>query len=600
MISEKSVEGKSVKLKKHHILKLIVWVPVLSIFITALIISVLFLNSYHRFLDIETKQLRERLLEDGRQHIKEKIDEIFDYLEFNKVNSEIWLTKELKSRIDIAYSIIESIYDYNKGTKSNEEIIDIVRETLRDVRFFEGRGYYFIHRNDPKSNDYTILQPNLPQLEGDFQSDYKDLNGKVISESVFDLLKSDGEGFLTFYFYLNDQNKKEKKLAYMKLFRPLNIFVGTGEYLLYYEAQLKDDVLKWLSHYRFGDDGYIFVFDKSGIVKMHPQSPDLVGTNVKDIKDSTGYELGREYLKTPGSENGVYVQYQWLNPGSQTEVLKIGYAKYYPEWEWSIGTGIYMDSLEAMVLERQQDMTSRVRMVIVRTIITIGILILAVFIGTLFFARVTSSLFSRYDQYIREASLEMEKLNLSLEEKVKSKNRQLANKNKELEKLVITDSLSNIFNRRYFDFILKKEWYRHMRNQINLSLLMCDVDFFKQYNDTYGHKKGDDCIRSIGEIIKEVCQRPIDIPVRYGGEEFALILPQTDTEGALQIGKEIQNKLEALNIEHIGSDIGSFLTISIGISSIVPEKGHDYSEIIGFADAALYRAKAKGRNRIET
>ncbi len=599
MISGKSILGKDVRFKRHYIPRLIVWVPVLSIFITALIISVLFLDSYKRFLYIETERLRGRLLEEGRIQIKGEIDEIFDYIKFNRANSEKWLTEELKNRIEIAYSIIQSIYEYNKDTKTKEAIIDIVKETLRDVRFFDGRGYYFIHRHDLTSRDYTVLQPNLPQLEGNHQLNYKDLDGQVISKSVYDLLETEGEGVRTFYFYLNDQNKKEKKLAYMKLFRPLNIFVGTGEYLYYYEEQLKNEVLQWLQEYKFGENGYIFVFDKEGIIKMHPQFPELVGANVRDVKDSSGYELAREYLEAPDKENGVFVNYKWFNPVSEKEVLKIGFTRYYREWEWNIGTGIYMDSLEDLVQERQYNMTSRMRMVIYRTIITIGILILAVFLGTLFFARVTASLFSSYDAYIREASLELEQLNLSLEVKVKNKTSELEKKNKELEQLVITDSLSNIFNRRYFDFILKKEWYRHMRNHVNIALLMCDVDFFKQYNDTYGHQKGDDCIRIIGEIVKKVCQRPIDIPVRYGGEEFALILPQTDTEGAFQVGKDIQKSLESLKIEHSGSDISSFLTISIGISSRIPEKGHDYSEIIGFADAALYRAKANGRNRIE-
>lgn len=257
MVSGKKDSEKRVLLKESHIPRLIIWVPIISIIITALIISSLFIASYNQFRKFENINLRNRLLEEGRLIIRDEIEEIIDYIDFNVASSEKWLTKELKSRADCSYSIIESIYEQNYTSKSEVEIIDMIRETLRNVRFFDGRGYYFIHRYDLDSKDYTILQPNMPGLEGDYQLDYRDLDGRLISKEVYNLLESDGEGFLSFYFYLDDQNKKEKKLAYMKLFKPLNIFVGAGEYIHYYKEEIKKNVLLRLENYRYGDSNYL-------------------------------------------------------------------------------------------------------------------------------------------------------------------------------------------------------------------------------------------------------------------------------------------------------------------------------------------------------
>jgi diguanylate cyclase (GGDEF)-like protein len=599
MISGKKALVERGLLKERHIPGLIMWVPILSILITAITISLLFIASFHNLLEVESVNLEESLLNEGRTQIKEEVNEVLNYIEFNRLNSEKLLNDELKNRIDIAYSIMESIYAYNHSSKSDEEIIDIIRETLRDVRFFVGRGYFFIHRFDLDSKDFTILQPNMPSLEGDHQLDDKDFDGKLISESSYNILAAKGEGFLSFNFYLDDQNKKEKKLAYVKLFKPLNIFIGAGDYLNYFEEGIKKDVLLWLKNYKYRNDNYIFVYDKTGTILMHPISPELAGQNVGGFRDSNGYNFGKEYMKASGTNSGIYVSYDWLDPGSKTEGTKIGYAQSYKDWNWNIATGIYMASLQKTVIERQNNLSERVKLATLRTILIVGILILAVFIITLIFARFTASLFSIYNQHILESSEYLKDFNLALENKVKEKTTELEKKNIELEQIATTDGLCGIYNRRYFDSILNKEWYRHMRNNSTISLIMCDIDYFKQYNDTYGHQGGDECLQIVAGILKKICKRPVDIAARYGGEEFALILPQTDKDGALKIASDIQAEISNQKIRHASSFISDILTISFGVSSIVPEHGDEYSLLIKSADKALYKAKANGRNRIE-
>lgn len=162
------------------------------------------------------------------------------------------------------------------------------------------------------------------------------------------------------------------------------------------------------------------------------------------------------------------------------------------------------------------------------------------------------------------------------------------------------DGLTGIYNRRLFDNLLGREWDRARRGKYPLSLLMLDVDYFKAYNDTYGHQAGDQCLRQFAAILKDQVKRPGDLACRYGGEEFALMLPATDLKGAIVVGKRIAAGLEALKIEHKGSEISDQLSFSWGIATTFPHEGGFPEELIKHSDTALYKAKKAGRNTYST
>jgi diguanylate cyclase (GGDEF)-like protein len=167
----------------------------------------------------------------------------------------------------------------------------------------------------------------------------------------------------------------------------------------------------------------------------------------------------------------------------------------------------------------------------------------------------------------------------------------------ELELLANLDGLTQIANRRCFDLHLEQEWQRLAREQAPLALILADIDFFKPYNDYYGHQLGDVCLRQIAQTLQSLAQRPADLVARYGGEEIAIILPNTSVAGAAHMAGQICEAVNALAIPHAYSTVSDYVTISIGVSSLIPQLHLAVESLITEADRALYRAKNQGRNR---
>jgi diguanylate cyclase (GGDEF)-like protein len=175
-------------------------------------------------------------------------------------------------------------------------------------------------------------------------------------------------------------------------------------------------------------------------------------------------------------------------------------------------------------------------------------------------------------------------------------NSKLAQANEALERLAALDGLTQIANRRHFDHSFEKEWRRLSREHQSLSLIMIDIDYFKLYNDTYGHLAGDDCLYQVAQAIAGVVQRPADLVARYGGEEFIVLLPNTDAKGAVHLAKAIRNYLRERDILHSKSPIDHRISLSLGVATMIPSITQEPYGLIAAADKALYQAKASGRD----
>lgn len=167
-----------------------------------------------------------------------------------------------------------------------------------------------------------------------------------------------------------------------------------------------------------------------------------------------------------------------------------------------------------------------------------------------------------------------------------------------LRSIAMIDSLTGLANRRQFEEVLDIDWLQCIREQQPLSLIMLDIDFFKQYNDHYGHRAGDSCLQQVAKALRNLVTRPYDLVARYGGEEFVIILPSTDLEGAIHVAQKMVQGISDLGIEHQASAISNTLSISAGLACIIPSANLQTEILIQTADQELYRAKRKGRNQL--
>jgi diguanylate cyclase (GGDEF)-like protein len=205
------------------------------------------------------------------------------------------------------------------------------------------------------------------------------------------------------------------------------------------------------------------------------------------------------------------------------------------------------------------------------------------------------------DQRVKTRTAELYQLNQQLESEVEERKQAaiaLEQANHALQKLTLLDGLTGVANRRCFDECLLKEWLRLVREQLPLSLILIDVDYFKRYNDHYGHQAGDRCLQQIAQALSSSVHRSSDVVARYGGEEFAVILPNTEVLGAIHIAETIRQAIKQLQIAHTASDISLYVTLSLGIATIIPLPEANPSLLVKVADQQLYLAKLQGRDRV--
>ncbi len=213
--------------------------------------------------------------------------------------------------------------------------------------------------------------------------------------------------------------------------------------------------------------------------------------------------------------------------------------------------------------------------------------------GQLFYQVTVEPLCDNVGSVIGASSVSVDITNLKKTEE------ELTHLYKKMEEMSFSDGLTGVANRRMLDQTLEREWQHALRYSKPLTLILIDIDYFKQYNDLYGHLKGDDCLRHIAKALSHVSKRAVDLVGRYGGEEFFLLLPDTNEKQAIDITKQCLEAIKRLNICHDSSEIADHVTISAGVKTIIPSKDRQPSELLEATDQLLYRAKNNGRNRLE-
>ncbi|WP_419765958.1 MAG: cache domain-containing protein [Arcobacter sp.] len=338
--------------QKEKLLVIIIryFLPIFIIFITILA-SILVTYEHKSNIQTEKEYIKNQYITDQKELIKSDLKRVYNYIKNKEKNTKENLQIDLKSRVNNAYSILNSIYENNKDKKTKKEIIEQIKYALKDIRFSKGKGYFFIFT----MNANTILNSAFPKLNGMSLWNHQDAKGTFIFQDMKKLLKNKNEVYYDWYW--KDPLKKDEgerlKIGYFKKFEPYGLYIGTGFYYEDYVHNLKDEVANYISKLRYKDDRYVFIIDeyRDLIVSKHES---ILNINIQEYADGDFWENSIDKLtKNKSREDGLYVEYG-LNVDELDEpIKKISYLLYFENWDWVLGTGFELSSINATIKQKQ-------------------------------------------------------------------------------------------------------------------------------------------------------------------------------------------------------------------------------------------------------
>ncbi|MEA3512816.1 MAG: cache domain-containing protein, partial [Campylobacterota bacterium] len=323
-----------------------------SILLFFISISTLFYQDKIKNFKREVKELKLKHEEHIKGILQKEITSAVDYINYKRETAQVRLKDEIKENVNTGYNIANGIYNNMKHTHSKNAIISIIKSSLRDIRFFDNRSYYFIYDMDDKS----ILHPIYPEVEGTYK--HKKLltrDGDNLLGILKNVVQKNSEGFIEYEFTHPKDNKNlYKKIGYVKKLPFYDIYIGSSEYIKDYEQRIKKEIFQRLSKVRFGKDGYLFIDDYDGTILMHPMKPNIVGKNLIDYKDVNGIYVIKNLIDAAKKKDGGFVYYNWHRPNSVSkQINKVSFAMGIQDLRWMIGGGLYIDDIEQSLKIKQ-------------------------------------------------------------------------------------------------------------------------------------------------------------------------------------------------------------------------------------------------------
>lgn len=387
--------------KEKQLLQTIKFVPIFLTIAFSLALTYIVINSSIAQRKNEISSMKEAYLDKQKDIVKNEILRLTRDIDYEKKLLNKQLKQELQEHVAIAFSIARNIYNQNKG-KSYEVIIKMIKDALREIRFFEGRGYFFIHSKSVKN----ILHPISPNLEGRNLYNFKDAKGNLMVKNITKLASKNGSTFYTWYWKKpNDTQNTYKKLGFIKHFIPLDIFIGTGEYIDDFEQSIKDKYIKRIQNIKYGNNGYIFMHNHDGLCLSHI-NPKEIGKNRLHVKDNEGTPIVKKFIEL-SKKGGGYMQYvATINPITKEPGNKISYIGNIDDWGWSIGAGQYIDDIEEAIQKKEAFLEAQLNETIIK-IVSISLII--TFLLIFFLLQFAKNSKAHFLQYKNEIFNEVEK-----------------------------------------------------------------------------------------------------------------------------------------------------------------------------------------------
>jgi len=395
---------KNIK-KEHAILNFIKYGPILFVLSLSFIITEITLEDRKKTFIEDIKHIEQDFLLTNKKRIKEEVEEVYTYILDEKENSEKLLKEELKNRVYEAHQIATNIFKNETNLEeghvhSQEHIFNSVKYALGGIIYNKGRGYIFMD----DIHGTKLLQPLNKELEGKNLLNFKDAKGYQFVHKIINTIKNKTEAYDSYYWYkAGDKENAYKKISFYKYFAPLNVAIGTGEYILDFENELKEKVLKRINKKRYAQKGYIFIYDKEGKTLSH-YNQNLLGQNRINYQDKQGRYLVNEIVEFGRNNTEGYLKYESsVNPLDNIKTnAKISYIKSFNDWGWSIGTGFYTDTL-VKEIEKKKNSLEQANDQSLKKIIYASIVITFIFIIISFFiSKIIKNSFKEYRESLNE------------------------------------------------------------------------------------------------------------------------------------------------------------------------------------------------------
>ncbi|WP_072680266.1 cache domain-containing protein [Arcobacter sp. LA11] len=387
---------------ENIILFIIKYTPPVFILTLSFIISlILYFNNQATFNEEKTL-IQKQYIEENKKEIKSQVNITYKYIIKQQKQTEKKLKKSLKERVYEAHTIATNIYEENKHLDKNI-VKKMIKDALRNIRFNNGRGYFFIY-----SFDYEcILLPVAKQLEGSDFYNFKEGKGNFLTRDIIKMVKEKDEGFMTWWYHKpNDMKNQYKKLGFNKHFKPFDWFIGTGEYFEDFEGDIKKDVLNHIHNTSYEQNGYIFVLDYEGNYLNHIRK-EIIGLNALKAKDTQTHKTVVDAINTAKNGEGYISYIQNKKPGNDLPVEKTSYVKGINNWQWLIGKGFYKDDLENIVKNQELLLNKRFKnnmqdLLIMTIILTVLLLVMSIYISKI--------LENRFRKYQDEIKINLEEI----------------------------------------------------------------------------------------------------------------------------------------------------------------------------------------------
>lgn len=556
------------KLTDKKLLNLITYAPASIVAVFTLFWIILTARDVILNSEEQLRALRQEHQQQQLATLTSRVEYVEQQIRYARTQTEAELESTIKEQIYQAHNIATRLYESNKSLPE-AEVTKLITDALRDIRFNNGRGYFFIYKTDGLS----IMHPLLPRVEGTSLWDFKDVRGSYIVREMGEEVKKHGEAFYRWWFVKPDNKNKEfEKVGFGKYFEPYDWFIGTGDYVVDVENDIKKRVLHWLINLRFDQFGYVFVIENDGTILSHIES-DLIGKNAYNLDSSESLQGALALMDA----NREFVHYKaTFGPEDISDYSKTSYVVQDESWQWTIGAGVY-DEINMRYLASVEQQAKLEQRSTLQQLLVIGLSTTA--IVALFSIALSRLIAKRFKRFEKRINNDFEYLQSTKDQ---------------LEYIASHDELTGLPNRSQLHQRIREGIKQSEQACCQLAVMFVDLDDFKKVNDLYGHSAGDRLLSEIGKKF-EAFLGPNDFVARFGGDEFIFcfsgLTNLAETEAKVDSIKQVFKQQFVIDGKVL------FASCSIGVS-MYPSDGDEPEELISKADIVLYKSKARQKGDV--